>query len=182
MVLCMLKMLFILARFTLASSLMVAGSVVLVHAQTPPSSGITAHWHCSKHPTPPDFDLAAASTAHPALGANDLFDLTPAQTGTVGVSLPDLIDAYSGRPVQMGSQQLTACFMAGQTALNQSAHERVGLHWPTLQLQQRRNHVRYSHIRMVQSETEMLQCIANHYPAVGYLSHPTNTPTVGPCF
>lgn len=178
----MLKMLFVLTRFALVASLMAAGSVVLVHAQTPSISGITAHWHCSKHPASPDFDLAAANSPHQAPGDKDLFDLTPAHTGTVGVSLPDLIDAYSGRPVTMGSQQLTACFMIGQTALNQSAHERVGLHWPTLQLQQRSNNLRYSHIRMVQSETEMLQCIANHYPAVGYLSHPTNTPTVGPCF
>jgi hypothetical protein len=179
MVFDMLKTVFLQQGRVLTIVLWVAGAALAVHAQTAPRSDITAHWHCSKHPAQPEFDLA---TAIPGQEANDLFDLTPTQTGTVGVSLPDLMDAYSGRPVQMGSQQLTACFMVGQTALNQSAQERVGMQWPALQQQQRRSSVRSSHVRMVHSEAEMLHCIANHYPAVGYLSQPTNTSSVGPCF
>lgn len=159
-----------------------AGMAALAHAQATPKEEATAHWHCSKHPESPEFNLATASPEVYDLADDDLFDLTPAHTGTVGVTLPDLMDAYNGQPVLMGSQQLTACFMVGQTSLNQSAQERVGMQWPALQQQQRRSSVRNSHVRMVQSEAEMLLCIANHYPAVGYLSQPTETAQVAPCF
>jgi hypothetical protein len=175
----MLKTFFLQQSRFVAVALWVAGAAMAAHAQTAPKGDVMAHWHCSKHPGQMEFDLATAS---PGQEADDLFDLTPTHTGAVGLSLPDLMDAYSGRPVQMGSQQLTACFMVGQTPLNQSAQERVGMQWPALQQQQRRSSVRSSHVRMVQSEAEMLQCIANHYPAVGYLSQPTNTSSVGPCF
>jgi hypothetical protein len=143
------------------------------YAQAPAA---TAHWHCSKHPHAPEFELANAGDE------DDFFDLTQANPNIVGVSLPDLIDVYNGKRVQMGNRPLTACFMVGQHALNHSAQERVGLQWGSLQQLQRRSAISHNHVHMVQTESEMLQCIANHYPAVGYLSQPTETATVAPCF
>jgi hypothetical protein len=176
---CMLKRqtMYWLATATLTGLLGMAA-----HAQSaPPStyaqaSAATAHWHCSKHPHAPEFELAMADDE------DDFFDLTQASPSTLGVSLPDLIDVYNGRRVQMGSRHLTACFMVGQHALNHSAQERVGLQWASLQQLQRRSAISHNHVRMVQTESEMLQCIANHYPAVGYLSQPTETAAVAPCF
>jgi hypothetical protein len=150
---------------------------VSAHAQAPSShEAVQAHWHCSKHPASNEFELVKADLKE------GFFDLTQGAPFTVGVSLSDLIDVYKGRRVLMGSRQLTACFIGGQHALNHSAHERVGLQWASLQQSQRRSAIDFSHVRMVQSESEMLQCIASYYPAVGYLSQPTVTVAVAPCF
>jgi hypothetical protein len=148
------------------------------HAQPMPTNAntATAHWHCSKHPNAQEATLTNASVT------DDFFDLTSSRHDTVGVSLTDLIDVYNGQIVLMGHRQLTACFLAGHHALNQSAQERVGLQWTSLEQIQRRSAIDYKHVRMVQSESEMLQCIATHYPAVGYLSQPTVTVAVAPCF
>lgn len=140
------------------------------HAQT-----ATAHWHCSKPGQP-------AALEQPVVSQDDVFDLSTTANNVVGVSLTDLMDVYSGRPVYMGNRHLTACFMAGHTPLNQSAYTRIGMQWTALQQLQRRSAIAQSHLRMVTSEAEMLQCIAQYSPAVGYLSHPTVTEQVSPCF
>lgn len=150
---------------------------LLVQLSTPAHAHTTtAHWHCSKQA--PNAALEQPLTSP----NNDVFDLSTTATNVVGVSLTDLMDVYSGRPVYMGNRHLTACFMAGQTSLNQSAYTRIGMQWTALQQLQRRSAIAQSHLRMVTSEAEMLQCIAQYSPAVGYLSHPTVTEQVSPCF
>ena len=147
-------------------------------AQTPTvtSTPTTAHWHCSKHPNAPALNLANAAEQ------DDLFNLSTAHPGVVGLTLPDLIEVFKGHPVQMGQRQLTACFLSGKHPLNQSALERVGLQWTSLEHLRRLSANQQNHVQMVHSEAEMLQCIANNYPSVGYVSQPTETPALAPCF
>ena len=136
-----------------------------------------AVWHCSKHQ-----QLNMISTSAPLADQDDLFDLSNFSASTIAISLNDLSDIYNGRPVQLGQQSLTGCFMAGDIALNQAAFSSIGLRGSALQLMNRRNAIAQSQLRMVHSESDMLVCIANNYPAVGYLASALVNDEVAPCF
>jgi len=136
-----------------------------------------AVWHCSKHQA---FNLSSAD--EPTTAPDDLFYLSSFSVDTIAISLNDLTDIYNGRRVQLGQQPLTGCFMAGDTPLNRAAFESIGLRWSSLQLMSRRSAIARGQLFMVHSEGGMLACIANNYPAVGYLSTPHDNDEVGLCF
>lgn len=145
------------------------------------SSGALANnkvvWHCSKHQT------LNMGTEAPLLNADDtLFFLSSFSSNTISISLNDLADVYKGRRVVLGQQVLTGCFLAGEQALNQAAFDSIGLRWTTLQLMNRRSSIANSPLFMVNNESDMMACIANNYPAVGYLSQSQDNEQVGPCF
>lgn len=143
-----------------------------VHAQALAHDAV---WHCSKH-------TQAAFAEVPASDLEQSFGLSSSKTDTLDLSLNDLFDAYNGQSVVLGQAPLTACFMYGHGPLNQAAAKHIGMNWASLQYLARPHHSNATQIHMVHSEKEMLQCIAKHYPAVGYLSQTVVTSTVGPCF
>ena len=144
-----------------------------------PALGSETVWHCSKHHSislgPNPFDTAAASE-------DDLFYLSSFSSQVISISLTDLTDIYSGRNVSLGNLPLTGCFLATDSALNRSAFKSIGLLWTTLQQMSRRSAIAQGTLHLVQNEADMRTCIANNFPAVGYMSSVTEDDEVAPCF
>lgn len=144
-----------------------------------PALGTETVWHCSKHHSislgPNPFETAAAPE-------DELFYLSSFSSQVISISLTDLTDIYSGRQVSLGNLPLTGCFLATDSALNRSAFKSIGLLWTTLQQMSRRSAIAQSSLYLVQNEADMRTCIANNFPAVGYMSSVTEDDEVAPCF
>ena len=145
-----------------------------------PTFSTEAVWHCSKHHS---ISLAPdpIETASP-MKEDDLFYLSSFHSEVISISLADLNDIFHGRRVAIGQMPLTGCFLAGESALNRAAFESIGLRWSSLQLMTRRSSLAPSHLRMVQDEQDMRACIANNFPAVGYMRRIVEDEEVAPCF
>jgi hypothetical protein len=146
----------------------------------PPASGTEAIWHCSKHHSislglDPLETLSAAEE-------EDLFYLSSFYSEVISISLTDVADIFSERPVALGQLPLTGCFVQGESELNRAAIESIGLQWPSLQRQSRYSSSTPSTLRMVPHEDDMRACIVNNFPAVGYSSHVMEDEEVAPCF
>lgn len=100
----------------------------------------------------------------------------------INLSLRDLADVYSGRPVRVGGLPLSACFMSIDHPLTASALETLGLNASVLKTLARKSAIVHSHLYWVSDESLMLSCIANHFPAVGYTAQATQTDKVAPCY
>ena len=132
-------------------------------------------WHCSR--------LAGATKAK-ALSQADQFSMASMGNSdeVIGVSILDLMDVYSGTPVKVGGQALSACFVLGNDAITASALKSLGLKASAAQALARKSTIVQSHLYRVTDEKSMQTCIAKHFPAVGYLSEPTETEHLMPCF
>lgn len=128
-------------------------------------------WHCSKMPN----GVAESNDSQKT------FSMISAH-GTIGVSLDDLLSAYSGYPVRIGGKQLFACFMAGQEDLSISALNTLGLSAPAMQMLARRSAIVQRNLKLVTDEQEMQSCIESHEPAFGYMSVEVVSEKVAPCF
>lgn len=146
-------------------------------AITPGAKGDSAIWHCSKYPQLPTGDVSSIINDD-----NHLFYLSSFSSTNIDITLNDLSDVYSGRRVTLGRELLTACFWSGDTSLNRNAFETIGLNWSVLQLMSRRSSISLGNLRMVQSEAEMMACIANNFPAVGYFNNTIENEDIAPCF
>lgn len=135
-------------------------------------------WHCSKNTS----ESALSATA-PQLQSNQ-FSIASfnASNDVIGVSLNDLIDIYSGIPVRVGGVPLSACFMPNNHALTIGALTSLGLEPSAIQALARKSSINQSNLFFVTNETQMLSCIGQHFPAVGYLNEPTNSDVAFPCF
>ena len=100
----------------------------------------------------------------------------------ISVSILDLMDVYSGTPVKVGGQSLSACFISGNDAVTATALKSLGLKASAAQALARKSTIVQSHLYGVTDEKGMQTCIAKHFPAVGYLSVPTATAQLMPCF
>lgn len=151
-----------------AGLLMVVASLLAAPAMS------SAVWHCSR---------AALMNESAPLEA-DSFQLSSASVNpqAIGISLGDLIDAYSGKTIQVNARALTACFMPGDTALSVQALGSLGLNASSLQQMARKSAIVQSSLQGVIDEAGMLACVAKGYPAVGYLSQPVTNERVVPCF
>jgi hypothetical protein len=58
----------------------------------------------------------------------------------------------------------------------------LGLQATTIQALARKSAIIHSHLYLVTDDSQMLSCIAQHFPAVGYLDEPHDTAFVQPCF
>lgn len=134
-----------------------------------------AVWHCSRAQQVSGLALPEAEDNFQSASANPNAD-------AIGISLMDLIDAYSGTTVSLGGRPLTACFMPGGTALSDQALSSLGLNWSVMQQMARKSAIVQSHLQLVTDEAAMLACVAKRFPAVGYLSEPTVNERVVPCF
>lgn len=132
-------------------------------------------WHCSRH---------ARATKVEVLSQADQFSMASMGNSdeVIGVSILDLMDVYSGTPVKVGGQALSACFISGNDAITAPAMKSLGLQASAAQALARKSTIVQSHLYRVTDEIGMQNCIGKHFPAVGYLSEPTETAHLMPCF
>lgn len=139
-----------------------------------------AVWHCSKTVTTNEDNQLSHRTDNDAGG----FSLASSGTNpdVINISVMDLMDIYSGEKVTLGGKRLSACFMRGESALNTAALRSLGLKSSVSQTLARKSAIVQSHLYLVTDEREMMACIKDHFPAVGYAHTPTETDEVAPCF
>lgn len=128
-------------------------------------------WHCSRT----DMQVAAA-------GDNFTLAALDAEREVMRISLRDLYAVYQGTPVTVSGLPVSACFVGGDDATTRAALQSIGAQPKVLAQLSRKHALVSSPLFMVQSEQEMLACMAKHHPAIGYLAKPTHTEAVGPCF
>jgi hypothetical protein len=123
-------------------------------------------WHCSKSPT--------------SVSSSDYLD-KPSQIGKAAIirlEIRDLYEVYQNIPVYLGNKELTACFMSSADIDSQAAFTAIGTSPEEVAMLSQEN----KHLVKVKDESEMIQCISQHHPAVGYLSGLAETKSVGACF
>ena len=132
-------------------------------------------WHCSRQ---------GASLNANAISQDDQFFIASMSNPqeVIGVSIRDLMDVYSGVPVKVGGQVLSACFRSANDADTAPALKALGLQASAIQALARKSNIVQSHLYVVADESSMQSCIGKHFPAVGYLSKPTETQHLMPCF
>lgn len=138
-------------------------------------------WHCSRQAelSGPDGTIPSS-----VLAANDSFQIASmsAQVDVIGITLRDLMDVYSGVPVRIGGQPLTACFNNDSNADNVDALSALGLSANAMSALSRKSAIVRSQLVWVSNEAAMMQCIARHFPAVGYLPATQDSSDIAPCF
>lgn len=134
-------------------------------------------WHCSRN----DNNVSSEITT-PA--PEDQFSIASFNSSaeSIGVSVQDLIDVYTGVTVRIGGLPLSACFLVGNNELTASALSSLGLNQNTIELLARRSSIVHNNLYHVHYEAQMGACIAKNFPAVGYLNQPTETNNFLPCF
>ena len=134
-------------------------------------------WHCSRNS---DNESVAINT--PTLENQFSIASSNSSAEVIGVSVRDLIDIYTGMPVRLGGLPLSGCFLAGDESLTVNALTSLGIKRQTIEALARKNSIVQSNLYYVNSEAQMGTCIAKNFPAVGYLSVPTETNKLMPCF
>ena len=128
-------------------------------------------WHCSRSgvqvaDASDNFTLAALDVEHEVMR----------------ISLRDLYSAYQGATVKASGMVVSACFIGGNHAMSKTAMKSIGAVPQVLEKLSSQNAMVANHVYRVQNEHDMLACITQHKPAIGYLSKATHTEDVGPCF
>jgi hypothetical protein len=134
-------------------------------------------WHCSR--TSQTAELSVSIQPQ-----EDSFSIASfnASTDTIGVSISDLIDIYSGISVRIGGLPLSACFMTGNQTVTTTALTSLGLQPTVIQALARKSAIVQSNLHAVATNKQMMSCIAQNFPAVGYLEEALTTDEVQPCF
>ena len=134
-------------------------------------------WHCSRNSND-----ERSAIATPAL--KDQFSIAAfnSSADVIGVSVRDLIDVYTGTSVRIGGLPLSACFLVGNDELTVSALTSLGLNLKTIESLARKSSIVQSNLYHVNNEAQMGACIAKNFPAVGYLTKPTEKEKFLPCF
>ena len=134
-------------------------------------------WHCSRQTS----EVTQQSSLQNIQNQFSIASVN-ASSDVIGVAINDLIDVYSGVPVRISGVPLSACFMPNNAELTSTALTSLGLHPSTIQALARKSAIVQSHLYIVNTEKQMLGCITQHFPAVGYLDEPKSTNGVQPCF
>lgn len=134
-------------------------------------------WHCSRTPV-----QTTAVNSRPVPG--DLFVLAGmgVEEDVIRISIRDLLDVYSGVPVRLGGQPLSACFMPVNTPTMTKGLRQLGVNTSLLSTLARKSAIAKNHLYRVSDETEMKACIQRNHPAVGYLTQAESTEQLAPCF
>ena len=154
------------------STLLLAAITIIATCEAAPT------WHCSKIKNLADQDKSASISKESQFSIASL----GGDADVIGISVRDLIDIYSGTTVSLGGVALSACLWRGEEPLTMSALQSLGLQPSVAQSLTRRSAIIQSNIHLVNDANQMLQCIADRYPAVGYLPNSVETEKVSPCF
>jgi hypothetical protein len=134
-------------------------------------------WHCSRSAyNDPNFASTPAKDEQFSIASFN------SSADVIGVSVRDLIDIYTGTPVRIGGLSLSACFLMGHEMLTTNALTSLGINLNSIQALARKNNIVNNNLYYVNNETQMVACIAQNFPAVGYLSKPNDTEKIQPCF
>jgi len=128
-------------------------------------------WHCSRT----DVQVADAANNF-SLAALDV------EREVMHVSLRDVYSIYQGNLVKASGVVVSACFIGGNHPMTQAAMKSIGATPLTLEKLSSKSAIARSHVYMVHNEQDMLACMTQHYPAIGYFPKATHTEAVGPCF
>lgn len=133
-------------------------------------------WHCSRN--------TGAVTDNAKSTIEEQFSIASfnSEVEVIGVSINDLIDVYSGLPIRIGGLPLSACFMPSNERLTNTALTSLGLQPSAIQSLARKSSIVQSNLYLVTNDQQMVSCIEQHFPAVGYLDSPTEAHDVSPCF
>ena len=135
-------------------------------------------WHCSRNKQRAE---DGSSSRH--LQDSEFFIASfNSSVDVIGVSISDLIDIYSGVPVRIGGLPLSSCFMPSHQGLTSDALASLGLQTSAIQALARKSSIVQNNLHFVVTEQQMIGCIAQHFPAVGYLDEAIHTDEVQPCF
>lgn len=134
-------------------------------------------WHCSR--TKQDGNETSALNSQENEFSIASFN---ASADTIGVSISDLIDIYSGISVRVGNLPLSACFIPGNQKTTTVALTSLGLQPSVIQALAQKSAIIQSNLHPVTNNSQMVACIAQNYPAVGYLQEATSTDKIQPCF
>jgi hypothetical protein len=141
----------------------------------------TAIWHCSKLSA-----VQAATHTSQATKVDTANDFTlaayAADDDVISVSLPEILDVYSGRRVTLGHMELSACLLQGQNELTQQALNSLGINAATARILAKKNSLIQTNLFVVANEEQMVQCISRHFPSVGYLARRFENTEMAPCF
>jgi hypothetical protein len=134
-------------------------------------------WHCSRN-------VHNAMHSQMASAEKDQFSIAAVGSApdVINVSIRDLLDLYSGVTVRISGLTLSACFMPSNRALTSSALNELGLNASTMLALSRKNAIVQNNLHLANDEVDMLRCIENNFPAVGYMSTTTESELVAPCF
>lgn len=134
-------------------------------------------WHCSR--TSPTAEQSVSLQPQ-----EDSFSIASfnSSSDTIGVSISDLIDIYSGVSVRIGGLPLSACFITGDQTITTTALTSLGLQPTVIQALARKSAIVQSNLHAVTTNQQMIACIAQNFPAVGYLEEALTTEEVQPCF
>jgi hypothetical protein len=134
-------------------------------------------WHCSRT----SLNATETKTSQSKENHFSIASLN-ATEDTIGVSIGDLIDVYSGVAVRIGGLPLSACFMPANKEATNTALTSLGLQPVTIEALARKSVIVQSNLYVANTSTQMIDCIAQNYPAVGYLEEVSSTDKVEPCF
>jgi len=134
-------------------------------------------WHCSKQSAV----WVADQRAQKAMAPEDVFQIASINThpSVIGITLRDLMDAYSGVPVRVSGQALTACVMREPQS---TALESLGIGSGQAASLPQINREGPQPLQWVNTTDDMLSCMLNNHPSVGYFTEFIETPEVLPCF
>lgn len=134
-------------------------------------------WHCSRLPKSATEEVAQENTSNQFSLAS-----TSASPDIINISVRDLIDVYSGRPVKVSGEPLSACFLVGNNEISKKILTNLGLNQAVIQSLSKKSSIVQSKLFWVSDDAEMEDCIVKHFPAVGYLANPTSNSAIEPCF
>ncbi len=135
-------------------------------------------WLCSKDKTMAETEAVETSMNENEFTIADLGN----SNGVISISIRDLIDVYSGRLVKVGGRALSACYLTGNNRISDEALDSLGLNINVIKSLAKSSAIVRSQLFGVTNQEEMLSCIDEHFPAVGYLSQAKSTPNVDSCF
>lgn len=130
-------------------------------------------WHCSRS----DVQVADASDDFTLASLNNI------EREVIRLSLRDLYTVFQGATVKLtGNITLSACVIEGNSHLTNTAMRTIGAKSAAVKSYVNPRELNHHNIHRVPDEASMISCIAKNHPAVGFLSIPTHTEAVGPCF
>lgn len=135
-------------------------------------TSIRAIWHCSRN--------SAETQTTAASKIEDEFVLS--SMDTIGVTLTDLVNVYSGKDVRIGNMPLIGCFMPGQDDLSKDILKSLDLKPYVLQKLSVKSSIVQSQLVTVTDEEQMQICLNMYFPSFGYLSNEVISDKFAPCF
>jgi hypothetical protein len=159
---------------------MIKLAVVLIFALWGAHAG-AVDWICTTSQQIRPF-ISEAELPQGATGASAATGTTRRRAGLRRIDKADLVQAYSGQPVLMGSTWLLAVMLPASHPDSRLAFSDLGLSAAAAERMASGSSLIDRGIRVVQSQEQMIQKVTNNPPAVGYSSIFFGARDVAMCF